>query len=156
MRARASLAALAALLIAAPLVSAQTKPKPSAPRVVLLTGTDNMKFTPARIEAKRGEKLRISLKSVGTLPKIAMSHNFILLKKGVDALALANASAMARATDFLAPEQKKNVLVATALAGNGETVMADFTAPTVPGEYTFICTFTGHFQAGMKGVLVVK
>ena len=58
--------------------------------------------------------------------------------------------------DTDAPALKGQVLVATALAGNGETVSAEFTAPAKPGRYTFICTFPGHFAAGMKGVLVVK
>jgi uncharacterized cupredoxin-like copper-binding protein len=25
-----------------------------------------------------------------------------------------------------------------------------------PGTYTFLCTFPGHFQAGMKGELTVQ
>jgi azurin len=155
---RSSLAALTMLVVAAaPAIAlAAQKPAAGAPRVVLLTGSDDMKFAPTSITAKRGEKLRITLKSVGTLPKIAMAHNFVLLKKGVDAAKVSTASAMARATDFLAPDQKANVLAFTTLAGPGESVSVDITAPTVPGQYEFICTFPGHFQAGMKGVLVVK
>ena len=154
-----SLAALTALLVvaAAPATTlAGQKPAAAAPRVVLITGSDDMKFAPTTITAKRGEKIRITLKSVGTLPKIAMAHNFILLKKGVDATKLATASAMARATDFIAPDQKANILAFTTLAGPGESVSVDITVPTVPGQYEFVCTFPGHFQAGMKGVLTVK
>jgi uncharacterized cupredoxin-like copper-binding protein len=51
---------------------------------------------------------------------------------------------------------KNQVLVSTTLAGGGETVSAEFVAPARPGKYTFICTFPGHFNAGMQGVLVVK
>jgi azurin len=166
-------ALLAITLIAAPLplaasltglAFAQTAAKPAAAkpaaaaagaRTINVAATDAMKFDPATLTAKPGEKLKIVLKPGGTMPKIAMSHNFVILKPGSDEAKFAEASAMAR-PDFIAPALKSQVLVATALAGNGETVSAEFTAPTKPGKYTFFCTFPGHYVAGMKGVLVVK
>jgi plastocyanin len=42
------------------------------------------------------------------------------------------------------------------MAGPGETVQVTFTAPSKPGKYPYLCTFSGHYQAGMKGVLIVK
>jgi azurin len=126
------------------------------PRIVALQGTDHMKFLPAVIQAKRGERLRVSLRTVGAMPKVAMAHNFVLLKKGADVQALVTASAMANTTDYFAPAQRANVLSVSKLAGAGETVEADVTVPTVPGRYVFICTFPGHYQGGMKGVLIVK
>jgi uncharacterized cupredoxin-like copper-binding protein len=51
---------------------------------------------------------------------------------------------------------KAKVLAMTAMAGPGETVQVTFKAPAKPGKYEFICSFPGHFLAGMKGVLVVK
>jgi azurin len=161
---------LAITLIAAPVASlgalvgpafAQAPAKPAAAkaaagaRTITLAATDAMKFDPAAITAKPGEKLRIVLKPAGTMPKIAMAHNFVILKPGSNEAKFAEASATAR-PDFIAPALKAQVLVSTALAGNGETVTAEFAAPAKPGRYTFICTFPGHFMAGMKGVLVVK
>jgi uncharacterized cupredoxin-like copper-binding protein len=32
----------------------------------------------------------------------------------------------------------------------------EFTAPTAPGDYPFLCTFPAHYISGMKGVLTVK
>lgn len=127
----------------------------AAPRVVTLGATETMKFEPATIQAKAGERLRVVLKPTGTMPKIAMAHNFVILKPGSDNAAFVNASAMAR-PDFIAPALKSQVLVATAMAGAGETVAVEFAAPAKPGRYTFICTFPGHFAAGMKGTLIVK
>jgi azurin len=127
----------------------------ATPRVVALAATDAMKFDPATIQAKPGEKLHVVLKPAGTMPKIAMAHNFVILKPGSDYAAFANASATAPPT-YLAPALKNQVVTSTPLAGNGEAVEADFTAPAKPGSYTFICTFPGHFASGMKGVLVVK
>jgi azurin len=127
----------------------------ATPRVITLSATEAMKFDPAAIQAKPGEKLHIVLKPTGTMPKMAMAHNFVILKPGSDYAAFANASATAPPT-YLAPALKNQVLASTPLASGGETVTADLTAPAKPGSYTFICTFPGHFASGMKGVLVVK
>ena len=127
-----------------------------APRVVAMTGTDAMKFSVTAIEAKPGEKITIKLTGQGAIPKVAMAHNFVLLAAKTDAAAFANAGMQSRPTDFIAPAMKDKVLAATKLAGNGETVEVTFDAPKTPGVYEFICTFPGHFAAGMKGTLTVK
>ena len=126
------------------------------PRVVTMTGTDSMKFSVTAIEAKPGEALTVKLVSQGALPKVAMAHNFVLLAAKTDAAAFSTAAASARATDFIPPAQKAQVLAATKLAGAGETVEVTFNAPKEPGVYTYICSFPGHFIAGMKGTLTVK
>lgn len=152
-----------------PVLSAQTAAQPPkaekptakprttgvAGRAVEIEATDSMKFSVTSITAKPGESIRIVLKSTGAMPKIAMAHNFVLLKKTADATAFANAAATARATDFIPPAMKDQVIAATGLAGNGETVEVTFKAPAA-GTYTFVCTFPGHFAVGMKGTLVVK
>ena len=48
------------------------------------------------------------------------------------------------------------MLAATQLAGNGETVEVTFDAPKTAGRYDFVCSFPGHYLAGMRGVLVVN
>jgi azurin len=127
-----------------------------AGRVVAITGTDAMKYSVTAITAKPGEKLTVKLSGQGAIPKVAMAHNFVLLALKADPAAFAQAAAMARATDFVPADKKADVLASTKLAGNGETVEVTFDAPKVPGVYTFICTFPGHFIAGMKGTLTVK
>ncbi len=125
-------------------------------RLVELTGNDLMKYSVAAIAAKPGELLHVRLKNVGTLPKVAMAHNFVLLAKGTDAAAFANASATAYATGYIDPAMKPKVLAFTPTAGPGETVEVTFKAPAAPGVYTFLCSFPGHFLSGMKGALTVK
>jgi azurin len=115
-----------------------------------------MKYSLTSIDAKPGETLRIRLTSKGTLPKIAMAHNFVLLKLGAKQLEFANAAAMARETDFIPPAMKDQVLAATGLAGPGETVEVVVKVPTAPGSYPYLCSFPGHFAAGMRGTLNVK
>ena len=57
--------------------------------------------------------------------------------------------------DFIPPQLKAQVIAASKLGGNGETVDLDFVVPKAPGSYPFVCTFPGHFLT-MKGTLVVK
>ena len=127
-----------------------------APRVVAITGTDAMKYSVTAIEAKPGEKITVKLTGQGAIPKVAMAHNFVLLAAKTDAMAFSTAAAQARATDFVPADKKAQVLASTKLAGAGETVEVTFDAPKTPGVYEFICTFPGHFAAGMKGTLTVK
>ncbi len=125
-------------------------------RTIEIHAADDMKYDTTTITAKPGEQLHIKLTPKGTMPKIAMSHNFVLLKLGTDPAAFVNAGLNARATDFIAPDQKAKVITNTPLAGNGETVETTFKVPAVAGSYPYVCTFPGHFAAGMKGTLVVK
>jgi azurin len=139
--------------------------KPAAPaakkagaagRTVELTGGDDMKFSTTAIEAKPGETLHIVLKNVGTVPKMAMAHNFVALKAGVDAAKFSQDAMMAKDTDYVPAARKADVLGATKLAGPGETVEVTLKAPAKAGVYPYLCTFPGHYAAGMRGDLTVK
>lgn len=125
-------------------------------RTIKIKGTDQMKFDVTEINAVPGEKIRIVLTTVSKLPKTAMSHNVVVLKDNTDVEAFANASAMARDNDYVAPDMKDQIIAATDLAGGGETVEVTFTVPEDPGSYTYICSFPGHYLGGMKGTLNVK
>jgi azurin len=133
------------------------KPAASAKgvRTVEIVGTDDMKFSLATITAKPGEQLRVRLTVKGAMPKIAMAHNFVLLKKGASQVDFVTAAMTAR-PDFIPAAKKADIIAATALAGAGETVEVVFTVPAVAGDYPYLCSFPGHFQAGMKGMLTVK
>jgi azurin len=128
----------------------------AGPRTIVLAAGDDMKYDKVTIAAKPGEEIRIRLTPKGTMPKIAMSHNVVVLKLGTDAAAFVNAGVAARATDFIAADKKAQVIAHTPLAGNGETVEIVFKVPAVAGSYPYVCTFPGHFASGMKGTLVVK
>jgi azurin len=149
-----------AILASAQAPAAKTPPAQTAPagsaRLVEIAGSDDMKYSVTTIAAKPGETLRIRLTSKGTLPKIAMAHNVVVLKLGAKQIDFANAAAMARATDFIPPDMKDQVLGATGLAGPGESVEVTIKLPAAAGSYPFLCTFPGHFAAGMRGNIVVK
>jgi azurin len=135
----------------------QAKPAASgAARTVEIASSDDMKYSVTSIPAKPGETLRIRLTSKGTLPKIAMAHNVVVLKAGAKQLDFVNAAATARDTDYIPAAMKSDVIAATTMAGPGETVEVTFKVPSAPGSYPYVCTFPGHFAAGMKGTIVVK
>jgi azurin len=126
-------------------------------RLIEIEGNDQMKFNVTTIQAKPGETLTVRLKNVGTMPKIAMGHNFVLLKAGADATTFANESALAGpAANYVAAARKADVLAATNLTGPKETAEVTFTVPKQAGSHTYLCSFPGHFAAGMRGTLVVK
>ena len=135
--------------------SAPARAAPSEGRAIVIVGNDAMKFSVTSIAAKPGETLTVKLKSIGTLPKIAMADNFVLLAAGTDAAAFANAAATSAPT-YIPAAQKAKILAMTTMAGPGETVEVTFKVPAKPGSYEYICSFPGHYLAGMKGVLVVK
>ena len=117
-----------------------------------LTGGDDMKYNLTTIEAKPGEMIHVVLKNVGTVPKIAMAHNFVLLALAADPVEFTKAAMMAQATDYIPADQKAKVLASTKLAGPGETVEVSFKAPAKAGTYNYLCTFPGHYVR-MYGVV---
>lgn len=143
----------AAAPTAAPAAAA---PAAAAVRVITIEANDAMKFNVTRIEAKPGESLKIVLKNVGTLPKEAMGHNWVLLAKGTDVMAYSTAAMQARATEYIPAALAKQVIAHSKLLGPKQTDEVSFTVPSEAGDYPYICSFPAHAMAGMRGVLVVK
>lgn len=146
----------AVLILALTSVITSTAVAAAPPRTIEIAATDQMKYSVATITARPGESIRIRLVSKGTLPKTVMAHNVVVLKPGTDIARLVADGAPLRASDFIPPAMMTSVIAKTALAGPGEAVEVTFTAPKKPGRYPFICTFSGHYQSGMKGTLVVR
>jgi azurin len=124
---------------------------------VVITGNDTMQFDVKNFNVKAGEKVKLTLKNVGQVPKIAMGHNLVLLKKGITAIAFGQKAlgAGANATNPLPDSLKGEVIAATKLLGPGESETIEFTAPKEAGSYEYVCTFPGHF-ALMRGTMSVK
>lgn len=120
------------------------------------TANDSMKFNVTRAEVKAGQTVKVILTNIGSMPKAAMGHNWVLLKKGADVEAFDKAAITAQATDYIPAAFQEQIIAHTKLLGPKQTDEVSFTAPSEPGEYVFLCSFPAHYQAGMKGVLVVK
>jgi azurin len=135
---------------------AQEAPDPSLPEVkVGIIGNDQMKYDVTTIEAKPGQKVTVTLKNGGTMPKVSMGHNFVLLAPGMDPMQFVEAGTPYMGKDCIAPELANKVLAHTKLLGPGESDTISFAAPRKPATYTYICSFPGHCAIGMKGTLTV-
>jgi len=155
--------ALAALVVAGcgpsnPAVAAPAA-APAAvpgPRTIVILASDNMKYSVTQIDAHPGEALKIVLTNVGTVPKEAMAHNWVLLQAGSNAAFYATKAVQAKDTGYLPPALQAKVIASIDLVGPRESHEVEFTAPTVPGQYPYLCTFPAHYQMGMAGILTVK
>src|SRR5262245_9130793 len=125
-------------------------------RPIAIEVSDTMKFTVTEIRAKVGERLSVTLVNKGTMPKFSMGHNWVLLAAGVDPAAFVVSAAEAPTTDYIPGSKRAEILGATKLLGPNEQDTVTFAAPSKPGRYEFLCSFPGHFQVGMRGVLIVE
>jgi azurin len=157
------IAALAALTLAGcgqntATASGGTTPAaaPPGPREIDITAGDNMKYSITAIEAKPGEDLKVVLQNVGAAPKEVMAHNWVLLKAGSDAAGFDSAAITAKETGYIPARLQDEMIAHIDLQGPKESGEVEFKAPTVPGDYPFLCTFPAHYQVGMRGTLTVK
>ena len=54
-----------------------------AAQKVTITGNDTMQFDTKEFTVETGGKVELEFKNIGKLPKIAMGHNLVILKKGI-------------------------------------------------------------------------
>jgi len=138
------------------LVVAGCSPAPTIPpKEVKIQADDKMKFDVTAFEVKPGQKVSITLTNVGNTPKASMGHNCVVLDRTVNVQTFLDAASMAASTDYV-PKDFKGVLGHTKLLGPSETDTFEFSAPYIPGEYPFFCSFPGHYSQGTKGVMTVK
>lgn len=124
---------------------------------IIITGNDAMQFDLKKFDVSSGESVQITFKNIGSLPKIAMGHNLVVLKKGVDALAFGQKvlASGGSATNPLPQSLLGDVVAHTKLLGPGESETISFNVPKESGDYQYVCTFPGHF-AMMRGTMEVK
>jgi azurin len=113
-------------------------------------------YDKTELTAKAGTVVSLTLNN--TDASTQQPHNFVLIKPGkIDAV---GSLATAMITDPKAmeknyiPENTNDILVHTPLAHPGESVTIQFTLPSEPGDYPFICTFPGHWLQ-MRGTFHV-
>lgn len=106
-----------------------------------------MEYLDTRIQAPAGSRARLVMDNTET-SSAAMIHNVVVIQADseVDRVALAAQGAPGNIPDDPA------VLLYTPQAQPREKTAVVFTMPSA-GEYPYICTYPGHFQA-MRGVLI--
>jgi plastocyanin len=114
--------------------------------ITIRAAGSTLEFTPARVSAKAGTRVRIRFVNDGTLP-----HNLVVPKTDDDIDALALAAYQAGETGYVPLELKEKLVGWTTLASPGQSVEVTFVVPAA-GEYTYVCLFPGHSNS-MLGTL---
>jgi len=114
---------------------------PRVTRTITLTMNDAMRFTPERIEVRQGETVRLRLHNAGRL-----QHELVL---GTRQALAAHAALMLKFPDM---EHDEPYMAHVAPGQSGEIIWRFNRA----GEFEFACLIAGHYQAGMKGRVIVR
>jgi uncharacterized cupredoxin-like copper-binding protein len=111
-----------------------------AKRTIEITMSDNMRFTPDRIEVKQGETVKLVVKNSGRI-----LHEMVIgTKTELDEHA-------AMMMKFPGMEHDEPYMTHVKPGATGEIVWTF----NRPGEFDFACLIAGHYQAGMVGKIVV-
>ena len=117
-----------------------------------ISGNDAMQYDKKELDvAADCTQVELTLTHAGKLPAAAMGHNWVLVKTA-DVTTVANAGMSAGlANNYLTPNDTR-VIASTKIVGGGETATVTFPASklTKGGDYTYMCTFPGHYVI-MKG-----
>lgn len=140
--------------VAAVLLSAASLPVFAAQCEVTVESNDAMQFnTKEIIVDKSCKEFKVTLKHVGKLPKASMGHNWVLTKD-TDFQATAQQGMSAGVANDYVKVGDERVIAHTKLIGGGESDSVTFdVAKLAAGQnYTFFCSFPGHWSI-MKGTL---
>ena len=114
--------------------------------------TDQMTFNTQAISVSKSCKtFTVNLKHVGSLPKTAMGHNWVLSKTAdMPGVATDGIPAGPDASYLKAGDER--VIAHTDLIGGGESTSVTFDVSKLAAgeDYSFFCSFPGHYSM-MKG-----
>lgn len=122
---------------------------------VSIDSTDQMRFSQKQIKVGADcSQVKLTLRHTGKLAATAMGHNWVLTRTP-DYQPVAMAGMRMTVADSYLPKADARVLAHTAVIGGGQTTSVTFSTArlTKGGDYTFFCSFPGHF-AMMKGSFV--
>ena len=147
--ARMSLVLLLAIIVSACANASANAGK----KLTISTQGNQLLFTQSELQVSAGDKVLLTF----TNDPAALQHNWVLVKGG-DAVAqqVSDAVLAAGLENGLLPADQSAILAHSPLLDSGAQATITFTAPTVPGTYTYLCTFPGHYIVGMKGTLLVE
>lgn len=113
----------------------------AAKRVIKIVMTDNMRFTPDKIEVKAGDTVKIVIKNEGK-----MLHEMVI---GTNKELEQHAALMLKFPDM---EHDEPYMAHVPAGKTGQLVWRFNRA----GDFEFACLIAGHYQAGMKGTIKVN
>lgn len=117
---------------------------------------DALSFNVDSIEVEAGcDAVTINLTHTGQLPAAAMGHNWVLTTEA-DFQPVASAGISAGLPGNYLPADDARIIAATKIIGGGESTSIEFSISDLgaDGEYTFFCSFPGHWSV-MKGAFKI-
>jgi len=109
-------------------------------RTIEIGMTDNMRFTPDRIDVRQGETVKFVVRNSGQV-----MHEFVIgTKKELDE----HAALMVK---FPTMEHDEPYMAHVGPGKQGEIIWTF----NRPGDFDFACLIAGHYQAGMVGKILV-
>lgn len=118
--------------------------------------TDQMTFNTQAISVSKScQQFTVNLKHVGQLPKNVMGHNWVLTTTA-DMPAVATEGMSAGLDGGYLKADDSRVIAHTDMIGGGESdsVTFDVSKLSAGEEYSFFCSFPGHYSL-MKGSLTL-
>ncbi len=122
-----------------------------------ITGNDQIQFNKSKLTvSSECDKVKLTLKHVGKLAVEQMGHNWTLAKTG-DWRDLAQKGQAAGLENEYLPVGDERILAHTDMIGGGESASVTFDLSNLEkgGDYTFFCSFPGHW-ALMNGKFVIE
>lgn len=122
---------------------------------ITVESNDRMQFSVREIRvAADCTQVNLTLKHTGAMPAAAMGHNWVLTRTQ-DFHPVAAAGMRSTLADSYLPKNDARVIAFTPVIGGGQTTQVRFATSklTRGGDYTFFCSFPGHWGM-MKGKLV--
>lgn len=115
---------------------------------------NQMQYQETEFTVQAGQEVTVVFNNTAT--SAAMQHNVVVLNTTDEEVINRVGQAALQAgpdSDYI-PEDDA-IIAHTPMSKPGETVEVTFTAPSEPGEYTYICTFPGHYMT-MRGTMIVE
>jgi azurin/glucose/arabinose dehydrogenase len=123
----------------------------TADQTLSLQGVEGLKYSVATFDVKAGSRIRLGFANVSD-----MLHNVVIVKPGsATRVAEAALTLGLDGTRLHFVPNSDDVLFNTALLEPQKSESIYFSAPAIPGDYPFLCTFPGH-SATMQGVMRVR
>ena len=123
---------------------------------LVVEGNDQIQFVQKELRVSSScNEVTVTLKHIGKLAANIMGHNWVLTKTA-DYQPVAQAGQAAGPPNFT-PTGDARIIAATKIIGGGEetAVTFDVAGLDVGGDYTYFCSFPGHFVL-MFGKFIVE
>jgi len=123
----------------------------------VIEGNDMLQFNlKEMVVSSSCSEITVTLKHTGAMPANVMGHNWVLTNTA-DFMPVAQAGGGAGLGNNYVPVNDARVIAASAVIGGGAETSVTFSGALLSagGDYTFFCSFPGHYMI-MKGSFVVR